>query len=84
MLPRLTPPTPHSTDSILWHLQFREWIDDLLVTSWDACQGTDLVIESPSAMGGIHIAEGLGVPYYRALYVGSLVAACCCRSTLLT
>ncbi|KAL7418121.1 hypothetical protein BDY24DRAFT_374148 [Mrakia frigida] len=46
--------------------KFREWIDDLLVTSWEACQGTDLLIESPSAMGGIHIAEGLGIPYYRA------------------
>ena len=46
--------------------KFRDWIDDLLVTSWSACQGTDLIIESPSAMGGLHIAEGLGVPYFRA------------------
>ncbi|CED83178.1 glycosyltransferase family 1 protein [Phaffia rhodozyma] len=45
---------------------FRDWIDDLLQTSWKACQNTDLLIESPSAMGGIHIAEGLGIPYYRA------------------
>jgi sterol 3beta-glucosyltransferase len=47
--------------------QFREWIDDLLLTAWAACQGTDVLIESPSAMGGLHIAEGLGIPYFRAL-----------------
>ena len=46
--------------------QFRGWIDDLLKTSWEACQGTDVLIESPSAMGGIHIAEALGIPYFRA------------------
>jgi sterol 3beta-glucosyltransferase len=54
--------------SILYsHLsQFRGWIDDLLKTSWEACQGTDVLIESPSAMGGIHIAEALRIPYFRA------------------
>ncbi|KAG8833095.1 Sterol 3-beta-glucosyltransferase [Serendipita sp. 399] len=31
-----------------------------------ACQDTDVLIESPSAMGGIHIAEALQIPYYRA------------------
>lgn len=46
--------------------KFRGWINDLLNSSWKACQGTDLLIESPSAMGGIHIAEALGIPYYRA------------------
>ena len=47
-------------------VQFRGWIDDLLKTSWEACQGTDLLIESPSAMGGIHIADALEIPYFRA------------------
>lgn len=47
-------------------LKFRGWIDLLLASSWKACQGTDLLIESPSAIGGIHIAEALGIPYYRA------------------
>jgi sterol 3beta-glucosyltransferase len=47
-------------------LQFRGWLDDLLHSSWEACQGSDLLIESPSAMGGIHIAEALRIPYYRA------------------
>lgn len=35
-------------------------------SAWKACQDTDLLIESPSAMAGIHIAEALGVPYFRA------------------
>ncbi|KAG6844274.1 hypothetical protein H0H87_008223 [Tephrocybe sp. NHM501043] len=47
-------------------LKFRGWLDDLLRTSWEACQNTDVLIESPSAMGGYHIAEALGVPYFRA------------------
>ncbi|KZT22136.1 glycosyltransferase family 1 protein [Neolentinus lepideus HHB14362 ss-1] len=47
-------------------LKFRGWLDDLLKTSWEACQGTDILIESPSAMAGYHIAEALGIPYFRA------------------
>ncbi|KEP53307.1 UDP-glucose:sterol glycosyltransferase [Rhizoctonia solani 123E] len=46
--------------------KFRGWIEDLLETSWIACQGTDVLIESPSAMAGIHIAEALKIPYFRA------------------
>lgn len=46
--------------------KFRGWIDGLLSSSWAACQNCDLLIESPSAMGGIHIAEALGIPYFRA------------------
>ncbi|KAG1866385.1 hypothetical protein C8R48DRAFT_704904 [Suillus tomentosus] len=46
--------------------KFRGWIDDLLKTAWEACQGTDILIESPSAMAGIHIAEALKIPYFRA------------------
>ncbi|CAZ83690.1 unnamed protein product [Tuber melanosporum] len=44
----------------------RGWLDGLLLSSWIACQGSDLLIESPSAMSGIHIAEALGIPYFRA------------------
>ena len=47
-------------------LKFRGWIDELLLSAWKACQGTQILIESPSAMAGIHIAEALGVPYFRA------------------
>jgi sterol 3beta-glucosyltransferase len=46
--------------------RFRNWIDELLSTAWEACQGTDILIESPSAMAGIHIAEALKIPYFRA------------------
>ncbi|KAH9911427.1 uncharacterized protein BXZ73DRAFT_93381 [Epithele typhae] len=46
--------------------KFRGWIDDLLKTSWEACKGTDVLIESPSAMAGYHIAEALKIPYFRA------------------
>ena len=47
-------------------VKFRGWIDELLSSAWTACQETDILIESPSAMAGIHIAEALGVPYFRA------------------
>lgn len=46
--------------------KFRGWIQELLATSWEACQGADILIESPSAMCGIHIAEAMGIPYFRA------------------
>jgi sterol 3beta-glucosyltransferase len=46
--------------------KFRGWIDELLTSGWKACQNSDILIESPSAMGGIHIAEALGIPYFRA------------------
>jgi len=46
--------------------KFRDWIDELLESAWTACQDSDILIESPSAMAGIHIAEALGIPYFRA------------------
>jgi sterol 3beta-glucosyltransferase len=45
---------------------FRAWFDALLLDSWNACQGADVLIESPSAMAGVHIAEALKIPYFRA------------------
>lgn len=45
--------------------RFRGWLDDLLETTWKACQGADVLIESPSAIAGYHIAEALRIPYYR-------------------
>ncbi|OAA73722.1 UDP-glucose:sterol glycosyltransferase [Cordyceps fumosorosea ARSEF 2679] len=45
---------------------FRGWLDELLDSAYTACEGSDLLIESPSAMAGIHIAEKLGIPYFRA------------------
>lgn len=49
---------------------FRQWLDDLLLDSWRACQGADVLIESPSTMSGVHIAEALKIPYFRAFTVG--------------
>ncbi|BGP13097.1 hypothetical protein JCM10213_000900 [Rhodosporidiobolus nylandii] len=46
--------------------RFRGWLDDLLASAWKGCQDTDVLIESPSAIAGYHIAEALRVPYYRA------------------
>ncbi|KAK4052047.1 Sterol 3-beta-glucosyltransferase [Microbotryomycetes sp. JL201] len=46
--------------------RFRGWLDDLLESAWHACQNTDVLIESPSAIAGYHIAEALRIPYYRA------------------
>ncbi|QLQ78739.1 hypothetical protein HG537_0B00880 [Torulaspora globosa] len=48
--------------------RFRGWITSLLDTSWAACKNLqlDILIESPSAMAGIHIAEALEIPYFRA------------------
>ncbi|KAJ3579669.1 hypothetical protein NPX13_g894 [Xylaria arbuscula] len=45
---------------------FRGWLDGLLASAYTACKGSDLLIESPSAMAGIHIAEALNIPYFRA------------------
>ncbi|KAI7873656.1 UDP-Glycosyltransferase/glycogen phosphorylase [Lichtheimia hyalospora FSU 10163] len=46
---------------------FYTWFETLLSTAWEACQGTDVLIESPSAMVGIHMAEKLGIPYFRSM-----------------
>ncbi|KAI1486658.1 hypothetical protein F5X96DRAFT_219347 [Biscogniauxia mediterranea] len=46
--------------------KFRGWLDELLASAYKACLGSDLLIESPSAMAGIHIAEALSIPYFRA------------------
>jgi sterol 3beta-glucosyltransferase len=45
---------------------FRGWLDELLDSAFRACEGSELLIESPSAMAGIHIAEKLQIPYFRA------------------
>ncbi|KAI0304370.1 hypothetical protein B0F90DRAFT_1948660 [Multifurca ochricompacta] len=44
---------------------FRTWLDDLLVDSWEQCRDADVLLESPSAMAGVHIAEALHIPYFR-------------------
>ncbi|KAJ4482174.1 glycosyltransferase family 1 protein [Lentinula aciculospora] len=44
---------------------FRPWLDQLLLDAWESCQGADVLLESPSAMAGVHIAEALHIPYFR-------------------
>ncbi|WAQ84990.1 hypothetical protein PtA15_5A563 [Puccinia triticina] len=48
--------------------RFRTWLDDLFMDSWLACRDSEaeLLIESPSTFAGIHIAEALRIPYFRA------------------
>ena len=38
----------------------------MLNDSWTACRDADVLSESPSTMSGIHIAEALNIPYFRA------------------
>jgi sterol 3beta-glucosyltransferase len=51
---------------------FRKWLDDCELCPefqrlcWNACYDADVLIESPSAMAGIHIAEARRIPYFRA------------------
>lgn len=45
---------------------FRSWLDELLVSAYEGVKGSDVLIESPSTMAGIHIAEALQIPYFRA------------------
>ncbi|KAI9314558.1 hypothetical protein BX666DRAFT_2020162 [Dichotomocladium elegans] len=47
-------------------LMFKGWVDELLDRTWKACQGSDVLIESPSAMVGVHMAEKLRIPYFRS------------------
>jgi len=44
---------------------FRSWLDDLLVDAWEQCKDADVLLESPVAMAGVHIAEALKIPYFR-------------------
>ncbi|KAF3013071.1 Sterol 3-beta-glucosyltransferase [Neopestalotiopsis sp. 37M] len=45
---------------------FRSWLDELLVSAYEGVKGSDVLIESPSTMAGIHVAEALQIPYFRA------------------
>ncbi len=36
---------------------FRDWLDALLSDAYEACHDADVLIESPSAMAGLHVAE---------------------------
>ncbi|KIY50979.1 UDP-Glycosyltransferase/glycogen phosphorylase [Fistulina hepatica ATCC 64428] len=44
---------------------FRPWLDQLLIESYEGCKDVDVLLESPSTMAGVHIAEALKIPYFR-------------------
>ncbi|PWN31882.1 uncharacterized protein FA14DRAFT_162245 [Meira miltonrushii] len=46
--------------------KFRHWLDELLRGIMETCWDADLIIESPSTFGGIHVAEAIGSYYMRA------------------
>ncbi|MBW0471692.1 hypothetical protein O181_011407 [Austropuccinia psidii MF-1] len=46
--------------------RFSGWIKTLLPAAKNACKDADLIIESPTAMVGRHIAESMKIPYLRA------------------
>ncbi|KAK4704988.1 hypothetical protein P7C70_g1228, partial [Phenoliferia sp. Uapishka_3] len=68
--------------TIASHPEYREWVESFGISykevggdpaalmkfaeSWAACQEADILIESPSTFAGIHVAEALGIPYFRA------------------
>ena len=44
--------------------KFRTWIDELLLSAWEAAQGAEVLIDTPVTMAGYHIAEKLHIPYF--------------------
>ena len=51
--------------------QGREFLilQTVLVDSWGQCKDADVLLESPSAMAGVHIAEALRMLLPHAIYV---------------
>ncbi|KAI7960184.1 hypothetical protein MJO29_005252 [Puccinia striiformis f. sp. tritici] len=47
---------------------FKNWLNNLFMEAWIATRDSEaeLLIESPSTFSGIHIAEALRIPYFRA------------------
>lgn len=41
------------------------WFDELLSSVWEASQDSELIIDSPASMGGLHVAQKLEIPYFR-------------------
>eukprot|EP01103_Thecamoeba_quadrilineata_P013733 TRINITY_DN3901_c0_g1_i1.p1 TRINITY_DN3901_c0_g1~~TRINITY_DN3901_c0_g1_i1.p1 ORF type:complete len:877 (-),score=158.58 TRINITY_DN3901_c0_g1_i1:51-2645(-) len=48
--------------------KFTSFIEDLLETSWQACQSfnTQVLIQNPPTMAGVHIAEKMKIPFFTA------------------
>lgn len=41
----------------------------VLIDAWEQCKDADVLLESPSAMAGVHIAEKLGMSSLQ-LFIG--------------
>ncbi|KAG0145010.1 hypothetical protein CROQUDRAFT_20087, partial [Cronartium quercuum f. sp. fusiforme G11] len=42
------------------------WFDQMLEGAFEVFKDQDLLIEAPSVMCGMHIAEKLNIPFFRA------------------
>lgn len=47
-------------------------LQTVLVDSWEQCKDADVLLESPSAMAGVHIAEALRTLLPSAICVSGL------------
>ncbi|KAI9007630.1 hypothetical protein DFJ74DRAFT_365924 [Hyaloraphidium curvatum] len=43
--------------------RLRPWLTDLMMSGFEACQGSDVILAGPSAIIGPHVAEALGIPF---------------------
>lgn len=48
-----------SLTSLCYFIWLKLFFFVVLVESWDQCKDADVLLESPSAMAGVHIAEAL-------------------------
>jgi sterol 3beta-glucosyltransferase len=46
-----------------WVQGLKVFLFEVLMESWVACQDAGVLLESPSAMAGVHIAEALSTYY---------------------
>ena len=53
-------------------IYFSNDIKSVLLDSWEGCKDADVLLESPSAMAGVHIAEALSMPLSLIWMFGTL------------
>ena len=51
---------------------FSNDIKSVLMDSWEGCKDADVLLESPSAMAGVHIAEALSMSLSSIWMLGTL------------
>lgn len=57
--------TGHSTYAFVKeaNAKLRPWLSELMMSGFEACQGSDVILAGPSAVVGLHVAEALGLPF---------------------